>query len=286
MPPHFLALYHFVDASFEVISKLPRDSNLRLIQIKALNDERWHWHTDFQRLADSAWAEFRGSSEMQARVSRDEFDKLLAASEIHVNALANLGLSQDTEQTAIRFNPLIERHRFDIYAPFRKYAVSFEGINPHSQSDGQTPSAVVNAKTKDDDAEVEPQAINEVTPQRPAPIATTGAKPAISEPLVSDDPPPEPDGPRGGRWIWWDNKRHEVSAPGIFNLIAYMWDREEATHDKLQDAAPRIFVKFVRPHTYHTTSNKANAQLKQIGIPWELKSNSTSRMVTKHRLGN
>jgi hypothetical protein len=37
---------------------------------------------------------------------------------------------------------------------------------------------------------------------------------------------PHPDGPEGGRWLWWQNKRHKVPQGNVYRMIAYMWDRD------------------------------------------------------------
>jgi hypothetical protein len=87
-----------------------------------------------------------------------------------------------------------------------------------------------------------------------------------------------PDGPEGGRWIWWQNKRYDVPKGNVYRIIAYMWNRDSASYDELENAT--VFESSVAPQTVRSYANKVNNALPP-GIPWRLSANSTNRQLTK-----
>ncbi|MFO0824466.1 MAG: hypothetical protein U0792_15340 [Gemmataceae bacterium] len=96
-------------------------------------------------------------------------------------------------------------------------------------------------------------------------------------------PPPggssHPDGPDGGRWVWWKGKRHDVPKGVVFRLIEYMWGRDSAPYATLMDEI--VWDSNVAPQTVRARVSEANNNLKRIGIPWKLTADTVSRHVTK-----
>jgi hypothetical protein len=89
---------------------------------------------------------------------------------------------------------------------------------------------------------------------------------------------PHADGPEGGRWVWWNNKRHEVPQGNVYRMIAYMWVRDSATFD---DLVGPVFDDPVEPQTIRSCANKVKNALLPTGVPWRLKTDAVSRFITK-----
>lgn len=87
-----------------------------------------------------------------------------------------------------------------------------------------------------------------------------------------------PDGMEGGRWLWWKNKRYDVSQGVVYRMLDYMWDWDSASYDDLEDA--QVFDSAVAPQTVRSYTNKANNALPS-GFPWRLSTNSVCRQLTK-----
>ncbi len=95
-------------------------------------------------------------------------------------------------------------------------------------------------------------------------------------------PPTEkthPDGPEGGRWVWWNNQRHGVPEGNVYRMIAYMWDRDSASYD---DLIGPVFDDPVDPQTIRSCANKVKNALLPTGVPWRLKTDSVNRFITKN----
>jgi hypothetical protein len=88
---------------------------------------------------------------------------------------------------------------------------------------------------------------------------------------------PHPDGPEGGRWIWWKNKRYNVPIGNVYRLIEYIWNRDSARYD---DLIGPVFDDPVEPQTIRSYANKVKKAL-PTGFPWRLSTNSVSRQLTK-----
>ena len=106
------------------------------------------------------------------------------------------------------------------------------------------------------------------------PSAPQGA--LVNSPQQGDEP--HPDGLEGGRWLWWKNERHEVAKGAVYRLLEYMWDRDSASYDALEDA--RVFESAVAPQTVRSYANKAKNALPS-GFPWQLSADSVARQLTK-----
>jgi hypothetical protein len=87
-----------------------------------------------------------------------------------------------------------------------------------------------------------------------------------------------PDGMEGGRWFWWKNKRYDVPRGTIYRLLDYMWDRDSAGYDLLENA--EVFDSTVASSTVRSYANKANNALLP-EFPWRLSANSVARVLTK-----
>jgi hypothetical protein len=108
------------------------------------------------------------------------------------------------------------------------------------------------------------------------------------------EPPPPPcwsdgvktkrhaDGPEGGCWVWWEGVRHDVPKGVIYRIIDFMWNRSSAHYDDVMGQGTPIWDDPVMPSTVRSKLCEANAVLRDIGIPWRLKANATSRHITKH----
>jgi hypothetical protein len=92
-------------------------------------------------------------------------------------------------------------------------------------------------------------------------------------------PASRPDGPEGGRWLWWNGKRYDVASGVVYRLIKYMWTRESASYDDLFDA--QVFDKDVFPSTIRARASDVNREMKRIGVPLRLSTNSVNRYLTK-----
>src|SRR5262249_27442287 len=81
------------------------------------------------------------------------------------------------------------------------------------------------------------------------PVASTGSAGDPVDDLHSPEAPPpagptlpraktdaeltHPDGPEGGRWLWWKGKRHDIPAGVAYRMIEFMWNRDSASYDEL-----------------------------------------------------
>jgi hypothetical protein len=94
-----------------------------------------------------------------------------------------------------------------------------------------------------------------------------------------------PDGPEGGRWLWWKGKRHDVPQGVAYRLLAYMWDCDSAHYDSLW-AAPTypVYNDPVANQTIRSDASELNGILKKIEIRWKLSCNSTTRHIRKDAL--
>jgi hypothetical protein len=96
--------------------------------------------------------------------------------------------------------------------------------------------------------------------------------------LVRDLQETHPDGPEGGRWLWWKNKRHKVPKGTVYRLLAHMWGRDSASYDSL--VKDEVFDSAVAPQTVRSYANKANNALPR-GFPWRLSADSVNRQLTR-----
>jgi hypothetical protein len=93
---------------------------------------------------------------------------------------------------------------------------------------------------------------------------------------------PHPDGPEGGRWLWWAGIRHDVPGGVVYQLINYMWARDSACYDDLEGP---VFDADVAPGTIRARASDANKALKKAGVPWRLRCDSTTRHLTRESTG-
>ncbi len=119
-----------------------------------------------------------------------------------------------------------------------------------------------------------PSAAGPGTMRAPSTPAQAPAAPSADE----KENGPHPDGPEGGRWVWWKNERRDVPQGTIYRLLAYMWNHDSASYDDLLDA--EVFDTVVQPQTVRSYANKANNAL-PTGFPWRLSADSISRQLTK-----
>ena len=89
---------------------------------------------------------------------------------------------------------------------------------------------------------------------------------------------PHPDGLEGGRWLWWKNKRHPVPKGVVYRLLEYMWGRDSASYNDIEDAG--VFESAVAPGTVRSYANKVNNALLS-GFPWRLSADSRARQLTR-----
>ncbi|WP_162673141.1 hypothetical protein [Gemmata massiliana] len=87
------------------------------------------------------------------------------------------------------------------------------------------------------------------------------------------------EGPEGGRWLWWNGKRHDVPLGSVYRLIEHMWNHEFAKYDELMDGT--VFDASVDSKTLGNKASEASAILRSIGVPWRLSVDSRDRVVTK-----
>jgi hypothetical protein len=88
---------------------------------------------------------------------------------------------------------------------------------------------------------------------------------------------PHPDGPEGGRWLWWGNRRHDIPQGNVYRMIAYMWGRDSASYD---DLIGPVFDNPVEPKTIRSYANKVKNALPP-GFPWRLSTDAVNRQLTK-----
>jgi hypothetical protein len=112
-------------------------------------------------------------------------------------------------------------------------------------------------------------------------IAAFSRTPGDAPHLPSDTSPkqkePPPDGPEGGRWLWWKNKRCDIPKGNVYKLLEFMWDRDSASYDNL--IGP-VFADPVEPQTIRSYANKLKNALPS-GFPWRLSTNAVNRQLTK-----
>jgi len=110
------------------------------------------------------------------------------------------------------------------------------------------------------------------TPTAPSHEATSQCNPQ------SKDEKQHPDGPEGGRWVWWKDKRHDVPEGNVYRMIEFMWDRDFASYDVL--IGP-VFENPIEPQTIRSCANRVKVALLPTGVPWCLKTDSMNRFITK-----
>jgi hypothetical protein len=89
---------------------------------------------------------------------------------------------------------------------------------------------------------------------------------------------PHADGPEGGCWVWWQNKRHDVPTGNVYKLLLFMWRRDSAAY---ADLIGPVFDDDVAPQTIRSLAHKAGKVLKRIGIPWRFSADSVSRYISR-----
>jgi hypothetical protein len=113
-------------------------------------------------------------------------------------------------------------------------------------------------------------------------VLARGNTPTADEPSQApakgQTPVTHPDGPDGGRWVWWGNKRYDVPQGVVYRMIEFMWTRDRASYDLLEDE--EVFESTVAPQTVRSSVNKVNNALPS-GFPWRLSADSVSRRLTK-----
>jgi hypothetical protein len=92
-------------------------------------------------------------------------------------------------------------------------------------------------------------------------------------------PGKKPNGVEGGCWLWWEGNRHDIPKGVVYRLIDHMWDRDTALYDNLEGP---VFEDAIQPDSLRARVSETNKVLKKIGVPWRLKTDSTSRTLTKH----
>jgi hypothetical protein len=112
------------------------------------------------------------------------------------------------------------------------------------------------------------------TPQEP--LADTVPPAGRAEDEVR---PSRPNGVEGGCWLWWEGQRRDIPKGVVYRLIAFMWDRDSAPYDNLEGP---VFEDAILPDSLRARVSETNRVLKKIGVPWRLKTDATSRILTKH----
>jgi hypothetical protein len=92
---------------------------------------------------------------------------------------------------------------------------------------------------------------------------------------------PHANGPDGGRWLWWDNKQHDIPQGALYRLLSYMWNRESANYDQLYARPNPVYADPVADQTIRSASSKLNKILDKIGVSWRLRCDSRTRFITK-----
>jgi hypothetical protein len=70
----------------------------------------------------------------------------------------------------------------------------------------------------------------------------------------------------------------KLSKGNVRELVEYMWDKDQATYEKLEGP---VFDGPVLPQTVRALTSEASKQLKKAGVGWRLKACSRSGLVTK-----
>lgn len=110
-------------------------------------------------------------------------------------------------------------------------------------------------------------------------VSALGSQPAVVvNEQIPATPPPKPDGPDGGRWVWWRGNRRDVPTGVVYAFIQHMWNRDAASYDSLDGT---VFESSPSPPTLRSAVNKVNNTLRGIGIPWKLRTDSVAQVVTK-----
>jgi hypothetical protein len=95
------------------------------------------------------------------------------------------------------------------------------------------------------------------------------------------DPNP-PDGPEGGCWLWWQEKRHDVPKGTVYRLLAYMWDRDSASYEDLDGP---VLDGDVLPQSIRSLTSKTNKVLRKVGVPWRLTADFHRALAVTPRAG-
>jgi hypothetical protein len=115
-----------------------------------------------------------------------------------------------------------------------------------------------------------------------APDGGAASSPRQAEPAAAtageSTTPPHPDGPEGGRWLWWQGERSDIPKGVVYRLLAFMWERASASYDALEEAG--VFESAVAPQTVRSYANKANNALPH-GCLWRLSADAINRQLTK-----
>jgi hypothetical protein len=119
--------------------------------------------------------------------------------------------------------------------------------------------------------------------EEPSPLAVQPQPHPAAAAGPSQQQETHPDGPEGGRWVWWRDERHDVPRGTVYRMLAYMWDRDAASYDELFDA--EVFQSEVAPQTVRSYANKTN-NARPPGLPWRLSTDSVARQLTKIPSGN
>jgi hypothetical protein len=109
-------------------------------------------------------------------------------------------------------------------------------------------------------------------PELPGALSPTQTQP-------TNTPTARPDGVEGGCWLWWQGRRHDIPKGVTYRLIAFMWDRDSSCYDDLEGP---VFEDALMPDSLRARVSEANKVLRRVGILWRLKTDSTSRTLTKH----
>jgi hypothetical protein len=125
-----------------------------------------------------------------------------------------------------------------------------------------------------------------LTAPGPGALSAPSTPPTVEEPSPQEmlgqgqqqGDEPHPDGPEGGRWVWWKNKRYDVPKGTVYRMIEYMWNRDSADYN---DLIGPVFDDSVEPQTIRSCANKVKKALLRAGVPWRLKTDSVTRFITK-----
>jgi hypothetical protein len=156
----------------------------------------------------------------------------------------------------------------------------FDGVRRLANSRGRTDNSAEHSLSTDQlrssVAETQPA---ELSPKQPLTQASVRAPEDASLAALTGQTTNEPhvNGLEGGRWLWWENAKHDIPRGTIYRLLDFMWGRTSASYAALEEA---VFESSVEPQTVRSYANKANNALPS-GFPWRLSVDSTSRQISK-----